>query len=112
MISRHWRALARSERAHEYVAHLQHETFPELRKLSGFIDATILRRDQSEGVEFVVITNWISAEAIHAFSSGHDVEVAVVPLEVRDMMLEYDLRARHYRVIEPLLTTAPQRQET
>lgn len=100
MIARHWRALARTERAHEYVVHLQQCTFPELRKLPGFLDATILRRDQSQGVEFIVITRWVSAEAIRAFSAGRDVEVAVVPPEVREMMLEYDLRARHYRVIE------------
>ena len=106
MISRHWRALARPERAHEYVVHLKQKTFPELRRLSGFIDATVLRRDQSEGVEFVVITNWTSAEAIHAFSPSHDVEIAVVPPEVRDMMLEYDLHARHYRVIESFTSPA------
>ena len=100
MISRHWRALARSERAHEYVVHLQMKTFPELRKLPGFLGATLLRRDQPQGVEFIVITNWLSAESIRAFSVGHDVEVAVVPPEVREMMLEYDLRARHYRVID------------
>jgi heme-degrading monooxygenase HmoA len=100
MISRHWRALARVERAHEYVVHLKQHTFPELRKLPGFLGATILRRDQSQGVEFVVVTEWSSAEAIAAFSGGHDVEVAVVQPEVRDMMLEYDLRARHYRVID------------
>lgn len=100
MISRHWRALARNERAHEYVMHLQEHTFPELEKLPGFLGATIHRRDQSQGVEFVVITQWTSAEAIRAFSAGHDVEVAVVPPEVRAMMLEYDLRARHYRVID------------
>lgn len=100
MISRHWRALARPERAHEYVVHLHQQTFPELRKLPGFLGATLLRRDQSQGVEFIVITNWLSAEAIRAFSVGSDVEVAVVPPEVREMMLEYDLRARHYRVID------------
>jgi hypothetical protein len=51
-------------------------------------------------VEFIVITHWVSAEAIRAFSSGSDVEAAVVPPEVREMMLEYDAHARHYRVID------------
>jgi heme-degrading monooxygenase HmoA len=100
MIARHWRALARVERAHEYVVHFQQSTLPELRTLPGFLDATILRRDTYQGVEFVVITRWLSAEAVRAFSSGSDVEVAIVPPEVREMMLEYDLHARHYRVIE------------
>jgi heme-degrading monooxygenase HmoA len=100
MISRHWRALARSERAHEYVVHLQQKTIPSLRKLPGFLGATILRRDQSQGVEFIIVTNWGSAEAIRAFVKGPEVEAAVVPPEVREMMLEYDAHARHYRVID------------
>jgi quinol monooxygenase YgiN len=99
MISRHWRALARPERADEYVSHLRNETFPEMRKLPGCLGATIHRRDQPLGVEFIVITHWASMEAIHSFS-GADVEAAVVPPRVRDMMIEYDLRARHYRVLE------------
>ena len=100
MISRHWRALARTERAHEYVVHLQQKTIPSLHKLPGFLGATILRRDQSQGVEFVIVTNWMSAEAIRAFVDGPDLEAAVVPAEVREMMLEYDPHARHYRVID------------
>jgi hypothetical protein len=36
---------------------------------------------------------------VHSFS-GADAEVAVVPLKVREMMLEYELRARHYRVVD------------
>ncbi len=100
MISRHWRALARVERAAEYVLHLQHETFPALNNLPGFLGATILRRDQSRGVEFLVITNWASAQAIRSFAIGPDEGLAVVPPVVREMMLEYELRARHYRVIE------------
>jgi hypothetical protein len=100
MIARHWRALAHADRAHEYIVHLQQHTFPGLAGLPGFLGAKILRRDEPRGVEFVVITHWTSAEAIRAFSPGHDVEVAVVPPEVRKMMLEYDLHARHYRVIE------------
>ena len=71
MITRHWRALARPERAHEYVVHLQKKTFPQLRKLPGFIDASILRRDQPRGVEFLVLTHWRSAEDIRAFVDAH-----------------------------------------
>jgi len=100
MIARHWRALLRAERAHEYVLHLQEKTFPGLRKLPGFLGATILRREQSHGVEFVIITNWVSLQAIRAFSAGPDPEIAVVPPEAREMMLECDVRARHYHVVD------------
>jgi heme-degrading monooxygenase HmoA len=99
MIARHWRALARNERADEYVNHLRTEIFPEIRKIAGNLGAGIHRRDVANGVEFVIVTRWVSEEAIRAFA-GADVEVAVVPTEVREMMLEYDLRARHYHIIE------------
>jgi heme-degrading monooxygenase HmoA len=99
MISRHWRALARSASADEYVTYLRNTTFPEIARLPGFLSAAIHRRDRPEGVEFIVITTWASAEAVHSFS-GPDAEMAVVPLKVREMMVEYDLRARHYRVVD------------
>jgi hypothetical protein len=33
MISRHWRAVARSDRADDYVNHLRNTTFPEIARL-------------------------------------------------------------------------------
>jgi heme-degrading monooxygenase HmoA len=98
MISRQWRGLAKAGLADAYVEHLQTETFPTICKLPGFISASILRRPVAEGVEFLVVTNWASIAAIHAFA-GTNVEAAVVPQKVRDMMLEYDRVVRHYEVV-------------
>lgn len=99
MISRQWRGLAKPEFAHDYVEHLKTETFPAIRKLPGFLDAAILRRSVPEGVEFLIITLWASVESIRAFA-GSDVETAVVPQRVVDMMVDYDHVVRHYEVIE------------
>ena len=98
MISRHWRGLAKTEYADDYVAHLRGETFPALQTLPGFVAASILTRSTPEGVEFMIITTWNSLDAIHAFA-GPEPEVAVVPPVVVGMMLEYDSRARHYEVL-------------
>jgi heme-degrading monooxygenase HmoA len=98
MIARHWRGVAYSREAAAYVEHLRMETFPRLARLAGFIDASVLRRDETEGVEFLVITNWLSLDAIVAFA-GSDPELAVVPERVRAMMIEYDRRARHYELV-------------
>ena len=98
MISRHWGAVLHREHAAHYIAHLQTETFPKLRTIPGFVDATINRRESSEGVEFVVITRWQSMDAIRAFA-GADAEVAVVPPKAQSMMLSFDARARHYEVV-------------
>ncbi len=102
-IARHWRGLAQSNRAAEYEAHLRNETFPALRRLEGFVGGEVLKRRVGNGVEFLVITRWVSVEAIHGFA-GADAEAAVVPAEVQAMMVEYDARAKHYEVA---LATGP-----
>ena len=99
MISRHWRGLAKADKADDYVSHLKTETFPALRKITGFLNAQILRVNETRGVEFLVITNWTSIDAIRAFA-GADSEVAVVPPQVQALMVEYGPRARHYEVVE------------
>jgi len=98
MISRHWRGLAKSTQADKYVAHLRTETFPQLSNIPGFINASILRRTVPEGVEFLIVTNWDSINAIEQFS-GREPETAVVPVRVQDMMIEYDHKVRHYELV-------------
>ena len=98
MISRQWRGLARSDAAMAYQHHLQTETFPALRRIEGFVDATILKRPVATGIEFLIVTRWEAMEAIAKFA-GADPELAVVPAEVRQMMLEYDAKVRHYEVV-------------
>lgn len=99
MISRQWRGLAKTAEAAAYESHLRTETFPALRSISGFVDAAILKRDLPTGIEFLIVTRWESMAAIERFA-GADVEAAVVPENVRAMMLEYDQRVRHYEVVE------------
>ena len=99
MIARHWRGVAKREFADAYVEHLHSETFPQLVQLPGFHDASILRRDLAQGVEFLVVTVWKSLDAIRAFA-GNDPESAVVPAKVQQMMIEYDRRPRHYEVVD------------
>jgi heme-degrading monooxygenase HmoA len=100
MIVRQWRALARQESAADYVHHLETATFPELHRIEGFVSARILRRALQGGIEFIVETSWRSLDDIRRFA-GADAEVAVVPPKVVALMREYDLRARHYTVIDP-----------
>jgi heme-degrading monooxygenase HmoA len=99
VISRQWRALAHRSEALRYIEHLRTETFPALKKMPGFIDASILSRPLGAGVEFLIETRWESLTAIARFA-GADTEAAVVPPKVVAMMIEYDNRARHFEVIE------------
>ncbi len=98
MIARHWRGLAKRERADEYLVHLRTKTFPLLSAIPGFIDARILKREVSEGVELLIVTQWDSLQAIQRFA-GANAERAVVPDDVHDMMVDYDRTVRHYEVL-------------
>jgi antibiotic biosynthesis monooxygenase (ABM) superfamily enzyme len=99
VISRQWRGLVRSDSAQIYVHHLRAETFPALRKLPGFVNASIHSRPFGNGVEFIVITQWDSLDDIARFA-GSDIEAAVVPSTAAAMMIEYDQRARHFEVVD------------
>jgi heme-degrading monooxygenase HmoA len=68
-------------------------------QLPGFHDASLLRRNEERGVEFLVVTVWKSLDAIRSFA-GNDLQSAVVPVKVQQMMIEYDRRARHYEVVD------------
>ena len=98
MISRQWRGVSKPEHAEAYVEHLRIETFPAIRKIPGFLSASLLRRPTEEGVEFLIVTEWVSIEAIREFA-GIEVETAVVPSRVQDMMVTYDHVVRHYEVV-------------
>ena len=98
MISRQWTGIAWTSEADNYVQHLREETFPRLAQIDGFRRASILRRDVSDGVEFLIITEWQSRDAIHAFA-GDVIDVAVVPDKVQAMMVTFDRTARHYEVV-------------
>jgi heme-degrading monooxygenase HmoA len=102
MIARVWRGVARREAADTYVRHLQNETLPALARIPGFDTAAIWRRGGAEGVEFVIVTHWESIDAIRQFA-GESVDVAVVPPEVRAMMLTCDEKVAHYDVVDVTL---------
>jgi len=97
LISRQWRGLAHAHRARDYIDHLRNETFPALRTLPGFVDASILSRPLGSGVEFLIVTRWESMDAIARFA-GMDPEAAVVPDKVAEMMIDYDRRVRHFDI--------------
>lgn len=65
--------------------------------MKGFIKASILKRKVPEGVEFMIITEWESLEAIQQFA-GADPEVAVVPQAVQEIMIRYDKAVKHYEI--------------
>jgi hypothetical protein len=66
--------------------------------IPGFIKASIRQRNTVKGVEFLIITTWQSVDAIKKFA-GEAFDTAVVPKRVQDMMVEFDEKAEHYKLI-------------
>lgn len=97
MIARHWTGLVKKDKADDYIAHLTNDTFKGLTRIDGFIEASILKRELQEGIEFLIITKWDSSAAIKQFAGEH-YETAVVPKIAQEMMIRYDKQVKHYEV--------------
>ena len=99
MIARHWTGLVKKDRADEYIVHFTNDTFKKLAKIDGFIEASILKRELLQGIEFLIITKWESSEAIKQFA-GESYETAVVPGIAQEMMIQYDKLVKHYEILD------------
>jgi len=97
MIARHWIGIVKKERADDYIAHLQNDTCKKLAEIKGFSKASILRRDIDRGIEFLIITEWESIDAIKQFA-GDSFETAVVPQIAPEMMISFDPVVSHYDI--------------
>jgi heme-degrading monooxygenase HmoA len=71
----------------------------EYAETTGNRGVLMLRRDESERSEFVMVTLWESWDAVRAFA-GDDVERAVFYPEDDAFLVERDLTATHYEVAE------------
>jgi heme-degrading monooxygenase HmoA len=99
MVARQWRGVVKPGRADDYIHHLQGETLPALRRLTGVVSAMFMRREVEDGTEFQVVTVWQSRAAIEAFA-GADISVAVVPPAAQDLLVRYDTHAVHYDIVQ------------
>jgi heme-degrading monooxygenase HmoA len=99
MIIREWRGRARHSQADAYPKHFRERVISELRHVRGFIGAQLGRRAVDGQLEFLVLTQWQSMDAIRAFA-GADVGKAVVEPSAAAALVEFDDRVRHYEVLE------------
>lgn len=98
MICRQWKAILKADRQQDYLNHLRDSTFPKLRALSGFVNASVLTYCAKEGTAVQVLTYWKSIESIKQFA-GNDYTVAVLPETAQAMMVSFDSHALHSEVV-------------
>jgi heme-degrading monooxygenase HmoA len=99
MIIREWRGRARRSQADAYPRHFRERVISELREVPGFMGAQLSRRDVDGAVEFLVLTQWQSMDAIRGFA-GTEVDKAVVEPGAAAALVEFDERVLHYDVVE------------
>src|SRR5712664_3939014 len=96
-ILRRWTARTTEAQLPKYLEHFSTDVLPELRRVSGYLGATVsLRRLESE-IEILVETTWRSLEAIRNFA-GLDPEAAVVADRAHALLTDFDRRVRHYEI--------------
>lgn len=77
------------ENAAAYAHHATETVFPALADLPGFRGAQLLQREIAGGIEFLVLTDWESLDAIRAFA-GDDADTAVVEPTAGAILSEFD----------------------
>ena len=97
-ILRSWTARTTEEQLPKYFEHFSNFVVPELRRVPGYLGATVsLRRLESE-FEIVVETTWRSLDTIRNFA-GPNLEAAVVADQAAALLTNFDRRARHSEIV-------------
>lgn len=97
MITRIWQAWTATETADVYEDLLTSEIFPAIRNkgINGLKTMELLRRDNRNEVEFVVIFRFDDLASIREMA-GPDAEKAFVPDAARKVLKRFEDRARHF----------------
>ncbi|MBX7233310.1 MAG: hypothetical protein K1X65_02925 [Caldilineales bacterium] len=99
MIARIWHGWTSHANADTYEALLKEEIFVGIqeRRIPGFRQIQLLRREAGEEIEFVTIMLFDSLAAVRDFA-GEDYEAAVVPPAARAVLAHFDARSQHFEV--------------
>jgi heme-degrading monooxygenase HmoA len=98
VIARTWSGRTTVDKQDAYIAHFTMNVLPELRKLDGFVEASLLRQERGPDVGIFVITTWTSKDAIRGFA-GEDIERAVVEPEAVSALTSFDASVQHWEIL-------------
>jgi heme-degrading monooxygenase HmoA len=94
-VARMWRGKVPTSRADEYEKYLYDSGVLKIRTIAGNLGAEMLRRQDGDVTEFIVISYWPDREAIKAFA-GQDIEKAHFLPRDREFLINPDEFVRHY----------------
>jgi heme-degrading monooxygenase HmoA len=102
MIARVWRGITLKEKADDYLVYLNETGLKDYDKTPGNRGVTILRRDQGEHCEIMLISLWESMDAVRDFA-GENADRSVYYPEDEHYLLQMEPLVRHYDVAQQIL---------
>ena len=103
MIARIWRGITLVEKADEYLAYLHETGLKDYARTAGNRGVSVLRRNQGDHCEFMLISLWESMDAVRAFA-GENPDNSVYYPEDEQYLLQMEPLVRHYEVAESFVT--------
>jgi heme-degrading monooxygenase HmoA len=99
MIIRTWRAIAGSREVVDiYGAHLERNTFREMRELDGHIGASMSAKPIGDKFEILFMSYWRDMEAVQQFAHGNDIYQAVVKESTQKLLDSFDPTVEYFEV--------------
>lgn len=98
MIMRSWRGSVNKNDADEYFAYLNKTGIREYQETNGNQGVYVLRKDEGDKTEFLLLSLWDSIESIKSFA-GSEPEKAVFYPEDEKYLIEFDEKVTHYDVL-------------
>jgi heme-degrading monooxygenase HmoA len=102
MIARIWRGITLKEKADDFIAYFNQTGLADYGKTPGNRGTTILRRDQGEHCEIMLISLWESMDAVRAFA-GENADRSVYYPEDEHFLLQMEPLVRHYDIAQQIL---------
>ena len=101
MIARTWHGLTAAAQADAYLDYLNETGVPDLQATQGNRGVYVLRRLEGDQAHFLLISLWVSRQAIEKFA-GADIEIARYYPKDQEFLLELEPMVTHYEVmVEP-----------
>lgn len=104
MIARIWHGYTTHENADVYEKLLTTEIITGIqgRRIPGFQQIKVLRRELESETEFITVMEFDSLDAVREFA-GEDYEGAVVPEAAQAVLSHFDARSQHYEIKAELI---------
>jgi heme-degrading monooxygenase HmoA len=99
MIIRTWRAIAANQHVVDtYGAHLERNTFREMRELDGHIGASMSSKAVGDKFEILFMSYWRDMDAVRLFARGEDIHRAIVKESTQKLLDSFDREVEYFEV--------------